>query len=133
MARAVSELPLAGKLLGLSGSLGSGKTTFTRELLSALGSKDPVASPTFVLCHEYRAGSLIVEHWDLYRLKEAPSELLEVSSALRIVEWPERGGELMSGADLCISFEIPADGGVGEERQVRVTGRFAEGLKEKFV
>lgn len=93
----------------LSGSLGAGKTTFTRLLVNALGSKDSTSSPTFVLEQIYRTASgLIIEHWDLYRLNALPEELSEPpdKNTIRIVEWGEKFDELVNSAQLQIFFTI---------------------------
>ena len=82
----------------LAGDLGSGKTTLVRGFLRACGVTGPIRSPTFTMVEEYRAGSLLVAHYDLYRVAD-PEELdylglrdhLAVESLL-FVEWPERGG-----------------------------------------
>ena len=72
-------------VIGLSGDLGSGKTTWTKGLVDNLGG-DPelVNSPTFVLMNDYEVGNNIynlktAHHLDLYRLDNA-SEL----SALKL-------------------------------------------------
>src|SRR3990167_8191355 len=73
----------SGDVLALHGDLGSGKTTFTAYLVSALGIEKRVQSPTFVILRRYAAetdetaenigGSLngikIVNHLDLYRVQ----------------------------------------------------------------
>ena len=109
-----------GLTLGLLGELGGGKTTFTRALVAALGAKESVSSPTFVLCHEYKGASTMrIEHWDIYRLKGAPpEELFEPTppNTLRIVEWLDRFPELLSEAAATITFTLEG----GQERSVVV-------------
>lgn len=64
-------------VIGLTGDLGSGKTTFTKGLVESLGGQaDDVNSPTFVLMRDYELGDNIynfshLHHLDVYRLKKA--------------------------------------------------------------
>jgi tRNA threonylcarbamoyladenosine biosynthesis protein TsaE len=115
-----------GDVIGLVGALGAGKTFFVREFAAALGTKDPVSSPTFVLAQEYRCpGDLLVLHWDLYRLGCAPDELLGATGdikAIALVEWIDRDQEYASGADLLLTF---SKGGSATARQVQLSGRHA--------
>ena len=84
-----------GWVIGLSGDLGAGKTTFTRGLAEGAGA-DPagVTSPTFTFLHVY-AGRLPVYHLDLYRLdSEAQVRDLGVDEyiggdGVAVVEWFE--------------------------------------------
>ena len=46
-------------VIGLSGNLGAGKTTFVKYLLKSLGVTQNVVSPTFVLRRDYEAGSRV--------------------------------------------------------------------------
>ncbi|WP_422930741.1 tRNA (adenosine(37)-N6)-threonylcarbamoyltransferase complex ATPase subunit type 1 TsaE [Singulisphaera sp. PoT] len=66
--QALAQVVEAGVVLGLVGTLGAGKTRLVRGLAEALG-VDPraIASPTFVLIHEYE-GRLPIYHFDTYRL-----------------------------------------------------------------
>ena len=57
-----------GDVVLLSGELGSGKTTFVRGALRALGVKGPVTSPTFTLARRYAGDGVEVSHLDLHRL-----------------------------------------------------------------
>ncbi len=94
---------LAGQLQGgdvvaLSGGLGSGKTTFVRYLLAALGHEGEVPSPTFAIVQPYDHMTLaVLLHADLYRI-EHPSELAEIGldpiddDTILLVEWPEHAG-----------------------------------------
>ena len=61
-----SEDLLSGDIVGLNGSLGSGKTTFVKGILEGLNYKGDVTSPTFTLINEYEA-DLKVIHVDFYR------------------------------------------------------------------
>ena len=134
LASFIARFPLAGKVMGLSGPLGSGKTTFTRELVAALGSKDQVSSPTFVLCHEYQGQGIWIEHWDLYRLDRLPFELLEETNSLRIVEWAEKAPEFFEQLDLSLQFDFLStqrDAG-SEQRIVKIKGELQEKLKKEF-
>ncbi len=84
-------------VLWLIGDLGAGKTTFTRELLRALGLSEviPVLSPTYTYLTEYNINERCYAHMDLYRLAEGDEDSVEALLAGRpyagiIVEWPER-------------------------------------------
>ncbi len=68
-ARSLGERLRGGELLLLNGSMGAGKTTFTRALAEGLKVDNPgrVRSPTFALCVTY-PGPVPLMHLDLYRL-----------------------------------------------------------------
>ncbi len=92
----VADLIVAGDLLVLVGDLGAGKTAFVQGLAAAIGSPDPVTSPTFTIAHRYRGGRLIVHHLDAYRLA-GPEEATDLAldellddDALIVVEWGDR-------------------------------------------
>lgn len=113
-ASALASRVRAGETLGLSGPLGSGKTTLIRYLVAALGCTDPVSSPSYVLQHIYElpesAPTAIrrIEHWDLYRLHATPEELLDPPDdiTLRIIEWPERAPELSAYVNVLVSIDV---------------------------
>jgi tRNA threonylcarbamoyladenosine biosynthesis protein TsaE len=93
LARCLALSVRAPDTIGFSGELGAGKTTFIRSLCEALGSTVPVSSPTYVLSFEYPTTSgILIEHWDLYRVREPVPELLEppASHVIRLIEWCER-------------------------------------------
>ena len=81
----------------LSGELGTGKSTFARGALRALGATGPIKSPSYTLLEIYELPRRSqVVHLDLYRLND-PEELetpgagrLPRPGFLWLVEWPER-------------------------------------------
>ncbi len=118
-----------GLSLGLIGDLGAGKTTLVRALVRALGGgEEQVSSPSYALENEYRLpGDLAIEHWDLYRLRHVPEELLEPPSpsVIRIVEWPNKIPEYAQTLDVVLELEVLDSG----SRKLQVSGRFAERFK----
>lgn len=91
-----------GRVVGLIGDLGAGKTTFVQGMAKGLGIAPDyyVNSPTFTLVNEYRGRGTPLIHVDLYRI-ERPMEgetlgLDEylASGAIVAVEWIERMPDL---------------------------------------
>ncbi len=102
----LSELPLiARKVLAAAqspkvvlffGEMGAGKTTLIKEICVALGTTNPVSSPTFSLVNEYEYPEGLIYHFDCYRLK-TPTEALDMgieeylySGNYCFIEWPEK-------------------------------------------
>lgn len=86
-------------VVGLSGNLGTGKTTFTQTVAKILGIKDKVISPTFVIMKRYGLKNKVFKnffHLDAYRLKNEKEltvlnwqEIISNPENLVFVEWPE--------------------------------------------
>ena len=84
-------------MIALRGPLGSGKTSFARAFIRALGRGDEeVPSPTFTLVEIYaNPPHPAIWHFDLYRL-EATEEVYELgiedawAEGISLIEWPER-------------------------------------------
>ena len=81
------------------GEMGVGKTTFIRYLVNAFQQKNKikiteVTSPTFNLLNQYDMNKFIVNHYDLFRLKN-DDELKNLDlfkdnlNAITLIEWPE--------------------------------------------
>ncbi len=85
-----------GCFINLFGEIGAGKTAFVKFVAEALGIKEKVTSPSFVILNEYHSASIPVYHFDLYRLEHTgistiTEELREYSEGKKItfVEWAE--------------------------------------------
>ncbi len=101
-------------VVGLYGDLGSGKTTFMKYFAEALGVKETIQSPTFIIMRIFNLEFSIFKkliHIDAYRLDSSDEllklgwqELISDPDNLICVEWPDRLADIMSG-HLKIKFE----------------------------
>lgn len=107
-----------GEVLALEGDLGAGKTTFTQGLAKALGIKDKVTSPTFVLLKIYKTKHPRIKqlvHIDAYRLNNA-TDLEAVGwqdylnkDTLVVIEWADKVKEGLPRETKWIKFELLED------------------------
>ena len=107
---------LSTELIFLRGQLGAGKTTLARGVLRGLGHLGAVKSPTYTLLEPYEFLGRKVYHFDFYRIAD-PEELsfigideLLADAALKLVEWPERGGERLPKPDVDIALAMADEG-----------------------
>jgi len=117
-----------GRVIFLSGDLGSGKTTLVQGLVRALGFTGRVKSPTYSLVELYKLSSLNLYHFDFYRFEDR-SEWLESGfreyfgpDSACVVEWPERVAGLLAPPDLEVRLDFS-----GRGRQARLTAQTAAG------
>jgi tRNA threonylcarbamoyladenosine biosynthesis protein TsaE len=126
IAEALAPALRGGLVVGLSGDLGAGKTTFVRYLIAAAGGDTrAVSSPTYTLQHEYPLpNGLTVEHWDLYRLTVLPMELEESPSrtTVRLIEWPEKCPEILPYLTCHMRFSHVGEEGEGAGRVLELSG-----------
>ena len=105
-----------GDVVALVGDLGSGKTCLTRGIARGLASPDRVASPTFVLIHEYtlpdEADAVALYHFDLYRLGGA-AELEDIGGVellygdgVSVIEWAERAEGLLPPHTIRVELDV---------------------------
>ncbi|MFC0322287.1 tRNA (adenosine(37)-N6)-threonylcarbamoyltransferase complex ATPase subunit type 1 TsaE [Gallibacterium melopsittaci] len=105
----------------LNGQLGAGKTTLTRAIIQNMGYQGNVKSPTYALVEEYHLTNKSIYHFDLYRLSD-PEELEFFgfrdyfrSNTLCLLEWAEKGGDLVPAADLLITLNYQ-----GNAREIKL-------------
>lgn len=116
LGRSIAEVVTPGATIALVGPLGAGKTRLARSICESLG-VDPaaIASPTFILIHEYE-GSMPIYHFDFYRLR-SPSDLDALGAdeyfasgeGLCLVEWADRARERLPDAAWTITIEPDPD------------------------
>lgn len=112
-----------GDIIGLSGELGSGKTTFARAFIGARLNAGEVPSPTFALVEIYQSlTGPAVWHFDLYRL-DRPEDAYELgiedafAEGISLIEWPERLGPLLPREHLGVTL---GQGRQATERRARL-------------
>lgn len=98
-ARQLSGRLKGGDIVALSGELGSGKTTLVQTTARALGARDEVMSPSFVIFKIYQIKSRPsikkLCHIDLYRLRDFSrphgfEEHIGRPDTICFIEWPEK-------------------------------------------
>lgn len=94
-AKEVASQVHLGDVIGLKGTLGTGKSFFAKHFINFLSEKPiEVLSPTFNLVYSYDTKKGEVFHFDLYRLKSA-DELENIGffdalqNGISLIEWPE--------------------------------------------
>lgn len=104
-------------VFALYGSMGAGKTTFTKAVCECLGVEDVINSPTFAIVNEYRTSSgELVYHFDFYRIKKL-EEVYDMgyedyfySGALCFIEWPELIEDLLPSDAVKVTVRENEDG-----------------------
>lgn len=114
-------------VIALEGDLGSGKTTFAQGIAKALGIKENITSPTFVLIKKYeitppqpspyirggrREGLKSLFHIDCYRIGKSWQlqelgfeEIINNPQNIVAIEWPEKISEILPKDRITIKFE----------------------------
>ncbi len=119
-------------IIGLIGELGVGKTTFLKAILG----KEIVFSPSFIILNVYNYSNLKVYHWDLYRLRGSPQEVLYqieelgfwellIQRGFTFVEWYDRiadAEQLESYPKVLLNFSF------GDPENVRIVHISTENL-----
>ncbi|MFG0250300.1 MAG: tRNA (adenosine(37)-N6)-threonylcarbamoyltransferase complex ATPase subunit type 1 TsaE [Phycisphaeraceae bacterium JB051] len=117
----------AGDWVTLDGELGAGKTHLIRGIAQGMGADGhAVASPTFVLMHEYEPEDQdkpLLIHIDAYRL-ERPADLLNLGfedvadESVLLIEWATKVSDVLPDDRLQITLKHLSD----TSRQITFTG-----------
>lgn len=108
---------MQSKTLLFYGEMGSGKTTLISAIVKEMGGVDATSSPTFSIVNEYEVKGDIVNHFDLYRLKNE-YEALDMgiedyfySGSWNFIEWPEKIKNLLPENVTILELSLADDGG----------------------
>jgi tRNA threonylcarbamoyladenosine biosynthesis protein TsaE len=113
LAGELAPIVRTGDVILLAGDLGAGKTVFVQGLAQALGVRERVTSPTFVLSRQYE-GDLPVVHIDVYRLDHV-QEVIDIGlaelvddDAVVLIEWGDVVAQSVGPNYLGVRLEYPA-------------------------
>lgn len=105
-------------VVALIGDLGAGKTTFTQGFAKALGIKEKIISPTFILIRQHPIPKLkkVLYHIDLYRLEDhidikslGIEEIINNHENLVLIEWAEKIKERLPKDTVFISIKTTGE------------------------
>ena len=122
LARSLAEVSRIGDVWALFGTLGMGKSVFSRAFVKKLTNAAEVPSPTFTLVQTYSAPDFEIYHYDLYRLK-SPEEIWELNieeavyTGVCLIEWPEKMGAYLPKNIFKVSIVAQPSG----ERKIAIT------------
>lgn len=118
-------------VLALEGTLGMGKTAFTRGLVEGLapGEGEFVSSPTYAVCNVYPT-TPPVYHYDLYRLQseddlESVGFYDSVNQGVLIIEWPQKVPSVQRYADVHVALHAQKTG----QRDIHVCAQSTLGAR----
>ena len=110
----IGELALAGDIVLLVGTLGTGKTCLTQGIAWGLDIKEYALSPSFIIVREHY-GRLPLYHLDLYRLDHI-EEIAELGldeylygNGVCVIEWAEKGLAILPAEHLLIQISYLSD------------------------
>lgn len=107
----LADVLVPGRVVGLYGDLGSGKTQLVKGIANGLGiSPSTVRSPTFTILHTYEDGRYPLYHFDAYRI-QTPDEFVELGfeeyvhgDGVTCIEWANRVDDLLPPDTLRLSL-----------------------------
>jgi len=138
MSRSRLDIGGGALVLALTGDLGSGKTTFAQAFAEALGVKEKVKSPTFIIFRKSKIpaspagrenkwwrekGFLYFYHFDVYRINSEKEilnlgweEIISNPKNIVLVEWADKIEKILPKNSVKINFKHLK----GDKREVEI-------------
>ena len=132
MSRSRLDIGGGALVLALAGDLGSGKTTFARAFAGALGVKEKVKSPTFIIFRKSKIILLLAGqnskfryfyHFDVYRINSEKEilnlgweEIISNPKNIVLVEWADKIENILPKNSVKINFKHLN----GDKREVEI-------------
>lgn len=116
----------AGDVIGLSGDLGTGKTTCVQSVIKKLqGPLVSVGSPTYVGLNVYE-GPPPIAHFDLYHKHMDPLEIGEFleDPYVALIEWPTQSKFIEEALDIELRFDFAKE---MSQRYIEINAKSARG------
>ena len=133
MSRSRLDIGGGALVLALAGDLGSGKTTFARAFAGALGVKEKVKSPTFIIFRKSKIIPLTAGqnskfryfyHFDVYRINSEKEilnlgweEIISNPKNIVLVEWADKIENILPKNSIKINFKHLK----GDKREMEIT------------
>lgn len=106
-------------VLALAGELGSGKTVFAQSFAEALGVKEKIKSPTFIIMRKHQIPSTksqtqfkFLYHFDVYRIRDEKEglnlnwkEIISDPQNIVLVEWADKIKKILPRDCVKINFK----------------------------
>ena len=115
MSRSRLDIGGGALVLALTGDLGSGKTTFAQAFAEALGVKEKIKSPTFIIFRKSKIKNqnfLYFYHFDVYRIHSEKEilnlgweEIISNSENIVLVEWADKIENILPKNSVKINFK----------------------------
>ncbi|MBQ9977118.1 MAG: tRNA (adenosine(37)-N6)-threonylcarbamoyltransferase complex ATPase subunit type 1 TsaE [Clostridia bacterium] len=128
LAEKLAQTLKGGEIIAFKGSMGMGKTCFTRGLAKGLGFNGQVSSPTFAIVNEYLGGRLPLYHFDMYRIESWEDlyscgyfDYMEMGGVIA-AEWSENIENALEGKVITVSIEKISE----TKREIIISGEINE-------
>ena len=121
MSRSRLDIGGGALVLALTGDLGSGKTTFAQAFAEALGVKEKIKSPTFIIFRKSKIIPLLAGqkskfeyfyHFDVYRIHSEKEilnlgweEIISNPKNIVLVEWADKIEKILPKNSVKINFK----------------------------
>ena len=110
LAEEISKICKKGDIIAISGSMGSGKTTFIRYFIQKISKAKSVPSPSYNIILPYESKHTTIYHMDVWRLNNY-NEALSLGiteifdDAIFLIEWAEKIKEILPNNCLKLSIK----------------------------